>query len=60
MARKRMIKFLIGAVAGGVVGYLYYHFIGCRSGVCFLTSNPYRSIIIWALIGVLAANVLVK
>ena len=32
------------AVIGGILGYLYYHFIGCNSGSCAITSDPYRSI----------------
>ncbi len=26
---------------GGVAGYAYYYFIGCASGSCALSSNPY-------------------
>jgi len=28
---------------GACVGYAYYHFIGCASGTCPITSNPYIS-----------------
>ncbi|MDH4263636.1 MAG: DUF6132 family protein [Spirochaetia bacterium] len=37
-------------IGGGGLGYLYYKFIGCRSGVCPLTSNPYGSILMGAVI----------
>ncbi len=53
-----MIAVVIGAVVGGVVGYLYYRFIGCRSGTCFITRNPYISTIYWAVLGGLIANIL--
>lgn len=53
-----MIAIIIGAVAGGIVGFLYYRFIGCRSGVCIITGNPYISTIYWAVIGGLIANLL--
>lgn len=48
----------IGVVAGGFAGFLYYRFIGCRSGVCFITRNPYISTVYWALLGGLIANIL--
>jgi len=51
-----MIAIVSGAVVGGIVGYLYYRFIGCRSGACFITGNPYISTIYWAVIGGFVAN----
>jgi hypothetical protein len=57
MSRKKtMIAIIIGAVVGGVVGFFYYRFVGCRSGACFITSNPYISTIYWAVIGGFVAN----
>ncbi|MCX7908509.1 MAG: hypothetical protein N2560_03215 [Ignavibacteria bacterium] len=38
-------KLLLGGLIGGIIGYLYYHFIGCNYGNCPITSNPYWSII---------------
>lgn len=46
-----IIRFLIGIFIGGVAGYAYYYFIGCSSGTCPLTSNPYISIIYAAIAG---------
>ena len=28
---------------GGAGGFAYYYFIGCQSGTCPITSNPYIS-----------------
>jgi hypothetical protein len=53
-----MIAIIVGAVAGGIVGFLYYRFIGCRSGACIITGNPYISTIYWAVLGGLVANLL--
>lgn len=53
-----MTVIVIGAVVGGVVGYLYYRFIGCRSEACIITGNPYISTIYWAVLGGLIANLL--
>jgi hypothetical protein len=47
-------KFLAGIVIGGLAGYAYYYYIGCSSGTCAITSNPYNS----TLYGVLAGGVL--
>ena len=41
----------LGCVLGAIGGYAYYYFIGCQSGACPLTSNPYISVIYGALIG---------
>jgi len=46
-----MLYQIIGAVVGGAIGYAAYRFIGCSSGACPITSNPYVSIIIGALLG---------
>ena len=54
--RRRMFSIILGVVAGGVVGFLYYKFVGCRSGACLLTSHPVRSVLYWALIGGLFAS----
>jgi hypothetical protein len=31
---------ILGGVIGAVGGYLYYHYVGCLSGTCPITSNP--------------------
>jgi len=51
-----MVKIVIGIACGAVIGYIYYKFVGCRSGTCVLTSHPVRSVLYWALIGGLAAS----
>jgi len=42
---------IIAVIIGGISGFAYYKFIGCRSGSCPITSNPYISIIWGALLG---------
>lgn len=51
---------LIGLVAGAVGGYIYYIEIGCNSGSCAITSNPYMSIIWGAAIGYLVGDIFYK
>lgn len=43
----------IGATLGGLGGYAYYYFVGCASGTCPITSNPYISVVYGALMGFL-------
>ncbi len=40
---KKYLKMIFGTVLGGILGYSYYYFIGCHSGSCPITSNPYVS-----------------
>jgi hypothetical protein len=42
---------LAGIIIGAVAGYLYYHFIGCASGSCAITSRPLNSTLYGALMG---------
>jgi hypothetical protein len=48
-----VLHLILGIVIGGVAGYAYYRFIGCSSGACPLTSNPYISTIYGAVMGAL-------
>ncbi|GAB4328656.1 MAG: hypothetical protein Kow0037_03150 [Calditrichia bacterium] len=48
------IKFFLFVIAGGLAGYAYYYFIGCRTGTCPITSNPWNS----TLYGVVMGSVL--
>ena len=42
----------LGAVLlGGAGGFLYYRFVGCRTGGCPITGNPWVSTLYGALIG---------
>lgn len=47
------ITLFLGPAIGGVLGYLYYKVVGCRTGSCPITSNPIRSIAYGALMGFL-------
>lgn len=48
--KKIFIRTLLGITAGGVLGFVYYYFIGCKNG-CPIQSNPYASTIYGAIIG---------
>ncbi len=42
---------IFGAIIGGLLGFIYYYFIGCSSGSCAITSKPLNSTIYGALLG---------
>ncbi|MFH2142747.1 MAG: DUF6132 family protein [Bacteroidota bacterium] len=44
-------RLITGVVIGGVAGFVYYYFVGCKSGTCAVTSNPYISILYGILLG---------
>lgn len=57
---KKNLFALIGLAAGAIGGYAYYYFIGCNTGSCPLTSNPYISVIFGAVIGYLLLDMFKK
>ena len=44
-------KPFLGIALGGLAGFLYYHFIGCTSGSCAITSNPYNAMLFGGFFG---------
>ncbi len=50
------VRMLIGGLTGALAGYLVYRFIGCRTGACPLTGNPYIAIALYALLGMFIAR----
>ena len=51
---------IIGVAAGAILGYLYYHFVGCASGTCAITSKPLNSTLYGAVMGGLIVNTFQK
>lgn len=49
------IKRIAPIFGGAILGYAYYHFIGCNSGTCPITSNPYISTAYGAFMGLILA-----
>jgi hypothetical protein len=47
------LKIALGSAIGAVLGFGYYRLIGCASGTCPITSNPYVSTLYGALMGFL-------
>lgn len=55
-----MKRVLFSTLAGALIGYLYYRFIGCYSGTCSITSNPLNSTFYFAIMGLLFGFVIKK
>jgi hypothetical protein len=45
--------YMIGFLLGSVAGFLYWKYIGCLTGTCAITSNPFRSSIYFGIMGAL-------
>lgn len=52
--------YVIGGILGAAAGYLYYRFVGCASGRCLITSNPWSATVYGAVLGVLIAGAVIK
>lgn len=50
------MNILIGILAGAIIGFGYWKFIGCSSGSCSITSDKYASTITGALVGLMFAT----
>jgi ABC-type branched-subunit amino acid transport system permease subunit len=43
--------YVIGAVIGGLAGFLYWKYVGCPTGTCAISSKPLNSTLYFALMG---------
>ncbi len=53
-------RYIIGAIAGALAGFVYWKYIGCVNGTCAITSNPYRSIVFFGIFGAILAGTFKK
>ncbi|MCF8301821.1 MAG: hypothetical protein K9I94_00995 [Bacteroidales bacterium] len=51
LTSKRYIALITAIIAGAIGGYIYYLEVGCVSGTCAITSNPYLSTFWGGLLG---------
>lgn len=51
---------ILGILLGAIFGYAYYHFVGCASGTCNITSKPLNSTLYGAMMGGLLFNIFEK
>lgn len=50
---KTSLAAIIGSIIGGIGGYIYYRMVGCQSGACAITSNPWLTILWGTILGYL-------
>lgn len=53
---KNFLKSLMGIALGGLAGFLFFWFVGCNTGTCPITSNPYSTIFIGSLMGLVIVS----
>lgn len=51
-----LAKLVSGIVLGGLFGYGLYRFVGCASGACPITSNPWVSTFYGMIMGVMLSG----
>jgi hypothetical protein len=51
LLNNRFFKISLFIFLGGVGGFAYYYFIGCQTGTCPITRNPYISTSYGILVG---------
>lgn len=51
---------MLGTVIGAMAGWSYWAYIGCSSGSCPITSNPFISTFYGAFVGLLLAGTFKK
>lgn len=49
-------RLFIGVALGAFAGFLYWHFIGCTSGTCPITSKWHNTTLYGAIVGYVIAS----
>lgn len=51
-----ILRILLFVLVGAAIGFGYQRLIGCRSGMCVITSNPYVATLYGAVMGYLVSG----
>jgi hypothetical protein len=51
-----MLRLVLFVLGGAAAGFAYYWLVGCRTGTCPITSNPFVSTIFGAVLGYLLSG----
>ena len=57
---KKYLRHILFIFVGALLGYFLNAFVGCPTGTCAVTSNPFSSMIFMALVGWLVSVALLK
>ncbi len=55
-----IIRYGVGILLGGTLGYIYFSTIGCQSGGCIITSDPIVTILYFGVLGGFFASLFKK
>lgn len=53
---KRLLRPVLFTLGGALAGLGYYYLVGCSTGACAITSNPYVTMLYTGLIGLLLSG----
>jgi len=48
---------IAGIAIGSVGGFLYWKYVGCTNGTCYIQSNPFRMTLYGAFVGGIVFNI---
>jgi hypothetical protein len=51
-----ILRTILSILLGAVAGFAYHRFVGCRTGACPITANPYISTLYGAVLGFLLSG----
>lgn len=51
-----LIRKILTPLIGGILGFLYYRFVGCTNGTCPISSNPWISTLYGGILGYLIGS----
>jgi hypothetical protein len=60
LLKRNSLLVISGILTGTAGGFLYYHFIGCRTGSCPITSSPWLTMLWGAAVGYLVFDLFRK
>ena len=50
------LRHIVFVIAGAALGFAVHRLVGCRSGGCLITANPYISTLYGAVVGYLLSG----
>jgi hypothetical protein len=51
-----LVRMLIGGAVGAALGFAMYKFVGCKTGACPITANPFISMAVYGVVGAMFAS----